>query len=146
MLEGSVAYTGYVCILTGWPGGGAIVLLFSSRDVACQRFGRPGQGRPLLWAAVCSLLNEHTHTEESIQEARCIRAWTLVPAPCRPSVFLSFYLLCPFVWQSGRVGTCRGGTDLSELCLSKGAPFKATGRAGPGGMVVIRCPALNCHL
>lgn len=57
-LEGSV----HVCTLTGWPGGGAVVFLFSSRDMACQRFGRPGQGRPLLWAAVCSLLIEHTHT------------------------------------------------------------------------------------
>lgn len=50
-----------VCVLTGWPGGGAVVFLLSSRDVACQRFGRPGQGRPLLRAAVCSLLNEQTH-------------------------------------------------------------------------------------
>ena len=45
-LEGCV-----LCVLTGRPGGGAVVL-FSSRDVACQRLGRPRQGRPLLWAAV----------------------------------------------------------------------------------------------
>ncbi len=50
------------CSLTGWPRGGAVVLLLSSRDVARQRFGRPGQRRPLLWAAVSSLLSEHTHT------------------------------------------------------------------------------------
>ncbi len=59
-----------VGILTGWPRGGAVVLLFSSRDVACQRFGRPRQGGSLLWASVCSLLNTHNKSEESMKTAK----------------------------------------------------------------------------
>lgn len=69
----------------------------------------------------------------------------LAPATNPAPDFLSLYLLCLFVLQRGRAGTCRGGADLTELRLHQGDPFKAAGRAGPGGLV-IGGPALNCHL
>ena len=127
-------------MLTGWPGGGAVVLLFGSWYVASQRFGGPGKGRPLLWAAVRSLLNENTQGGSMRRDRSAAACLDCFQLPVHP-----FYLLCPFVWQSGWAGTCRGGADLIEVCLQQGAPFKATGGAGPGEMVFGRSP-LDCHL
>lgn len=43
-IEPSVKFQRHSSCLTGWPGRGAVVFLFRSRDVASQRLGRPGQG------------------------------------------------------------------------------------------------------
>lgn len=90
------------------------------------------------------------NTESVVKEQEMTRSRTgcnryLAPATNPAAHFPSLYLLCPFVLQRGRAGTCRGGADLNELRLHQGDPFKAAGRAGPGGLV-IGGPALNCHL
>lgn len=81
------------------------------------------------------------------EEARTHAGRNRYPAPATDPApdFPSLYLLCLFVLQREWAGTCRGGADLTELRLHQGGPFKAAGRAGPGGLV-IGGPALNCHL
>lgn len=80
-----------MCVLTGRSAGGVVIFLLGSRDVACQRFGRPGEGRPLLRAAVCSLLKSHTHTHIDTPKLQARlpqmpRAWPPVTAP-QPTPF-----------------------------------------------------------
>lgn len=123
------------CILTCWPGGGAVVLLLSSRYVACQRLGRPGQGRPLLWAAVCPLLNENT--QESIKKAQSHAACTdCFQLPIDPLFSCHFTFSAHLFGRGGgREHAEEGRTSLSPAS-TRGLRLRLQAEPGRGGWLL----------
>lgn len=120
------------CILTGWPGGGAAVLLFGSRYVAGQRLGGPGQRRPLLRAAVRPLLN----LKKKAKRSGALQAL----ADAVPTETLRHPLLSSFTFPAhllggggGREHAEEGRTSQSAAATAGGIPLRLQAEPGRGG-------------
>lgn len=114
-----------VCILTGRPGGGAVIL-FRSRDVASQRFSRPREGRPLLRAAVCSLLRESRH-------------WRVTRAPflCMDSGYLSINPSFTFSTRLSIIGEhAEEGRGSLSPSRTRGLRLRLQAEPARGGMLL----------
>lgn len=123
------------------------------RGCCCLPVQQPGCGASETWPAWGGKISSRgsgmlspglTETPQSryATSSHVHAGYSYLSTPPPPT---SLYLLRPFLRQRRRAGACRGGTGLAELRLYEGAPFKATGRAGPGGLA-IGPPTLHCHL